>query len=112
MRKLRVISRNSLIEVPREGLSNSTSSRRGAPSDPALELRLSSMPHLMVTSLPCQSPLYTCAGPQGSSRSVPACLSGKDPARPRRAYLLARDGGEAGPPLHLVQVAQVLADGA
>lgn len=28
------------------------------------------------------------------------------------AYLLARDRGEAGPPLHLVQMAQVLADGA
>ena len=33
-------------------------------------------------------------------------------AEPRRAYLLAWRGGEAGPPLHLLQVAQVLADGA
>lgn len=33
-------------------------------------------------------------------------------AEPRRAYLLAGRGGEAGPPLHLLQAAQVLADGA
>lgn len=50
------------MEVPRVGLSNSTSSRRGAASDPSLALWLSSMPHLMVTSLPCQSPLYTWVG--------------------------------------------------
>lgn len=45
------------------GLSNSASSRRGAASSPASECGLSLMPHLMVTSLPCQSPLYTWGGP-------------------------------------------------
>lgn len=70
LRKLRVISRNSLIEVPRVGLSNSTSSCRGAGSDLALGSRPSSMPHLMVTSLPCHSPLYTWMGPQGSSEQT------------------------------------------
>lgn len=96
LRKLRVISRNSLIEVPRVGLSNSTSSRRGATSAPAFQLRLSSSPHLMVTSLPCQSPLYTCrkhraplctrppaaapqaAGPRGLSPAGPTCWPGAE----------------------------------
>lgn len=64
LRKPRVISRNSLIEVPRVGLSNSASSRRGAVSSPAPECGPSLMLHLMVTSLPCQSPLYTWGGGQ------------------------------------------------
>lgn len=59
LRKPRVISRNSWMEVPLVGLSNSTSSRLGAASGQALEFSASSMPHLMVTSLSCQSPLYT-----------------------------------------------------
>lgn len=81
LRKLRVISRNSLMEVPRVGLSNSTSSRRGAASDPALESRPSSMPHLMVTSLPCHSPLYTWMGHRDRlcRRPLPLYLVPQDP---------------------------------
>lgn len=56
-RKLRSISLNSSMEVPRVGLSKSTTSLLGTESGRLSALRASPMPHLMITSLSLQSPL-------------------------------------------------------
>lgn len=56
-RKLRSISLNSSMEVPRVGLSKSTTSLLGTESGRLSALSASPMPHLMITSLSLQSPL-------------------------------------------------------